>query len=73
MSTPHIIQTVIEFLLIGLLIAGFINKHLIIRWERKMIKKIIKNKEIVCELLGGIGFIVLFFGIIFAGTIFLQG
>ena len=43
MSTPHIIQTIIEFLLVALLIIGFIYEPLVIEWEDKVFK-IIKER-----------------------------
>ena len=43
MSTPHIIQTIIEFILIGLIIVGIIYEPLLARWEEKQKEKIFKN------------------------------
>ena len=43
MSTPHIIQTIIEFILIGLIIVGIIYEPLLVKWEEKQKEKIFKN------------------------------
>ena len=49
MSTVHIIQTVIEILVIVAIIAGFVYEPIIAEWEQKqgekMLKALKKTKE----------------------------
>lgn len=43
MSTPHLIQTVIEVLLVGALVVGFIYEPAIAKWEQGIAKTIKKK------------------------------
>ena len=42
MSTAHAIQTIIEVLLIGAIVVGFIYEPALAEWERKQGKKMLK-------------------------------
>lgn len=42
MSTTHVIQTVIEFLILIALVIGFIYEPALAKWERKQGEKILK-------------------------------
>lgn len=43
MSTPHLIQTVIEVLLVGALVVGFIYEPAIAKWEQGIAETIKKK------------------------------
>lgn len=43
MSTPHLIQTIIEVLLVGALVVGFIYEPAIAEWEQGIAKTIKKK------------------------------
>lgn len=48
MSTPHLIQTIAEVLLVGALVVGFVNEPAIAKWEQsiaKTIKKKVQNHK----------------------------
>lgn len=42
MSTAHWIQTIIEVLLIGAIVVGFIYEPILAEWERKQGEKMLK-------------------------------
>lgn len=42
MSTTHVIQTVFEFLMVGVFILGFKYETAIAKWERRQGRKILK-------------------------------
>lgn len=42
MSTTHLIQTIIEFLLVVAVIVGFIYEPALAEWERKQGEKMLK-------------------------------
>lgn len=43
MSTPHLIQTIAEVLLVGVLVVGFVNEPAIAKWEQGIAKTIKKK------------------------------
>lgn len=43
MSTTHLIQTIIEFLVIGAIIVGFIYEPALAKWERKQKEKVLRE------------------------------
>ena len=42
MSTTQIIQTIIEFLILGAIVVGFIFEPAIAKWERQQKEKVLK-------------------------------
>lgn len=42
MSTTHWIQTIIEFLVVGAIIVGFIYEPILAKWEKKQGEKMLK-------------------------------
>lgn len=42
MSTAHLIQTIIEFIVVGALIVGLFHEPLIAEWEQKQGEKMLK-------------------------------
>ena len=42
MSTLHIIQTVFEIVMIGLIVLGFIYEPILAKWEDKQKEKVLK-------------------------------
>lgn len=42
MSTPHIIQTVLEVVVVALLIIGLIYEPILAKWEKRQGKKMLK-------------------------------
>ena len=49
MSTTHVIQTVFEFLMVGVFILGFKYETAIAKWERRQGKKILRMFKKVCH------------------------
>jgi len=42
MSTPHLIQTILEFLVVGAIIVGFVYEPALAKWEQKQGEKMLK-------------------------------
>ena len=42
MSTAHLIQTIIEFLMVAALIVGIIYEPVLVKWEKKQGEKMLK-------------------------------
>lgn len=42
MSTAHLIQTIIEVLMIAAIVVGFIYEPLLVKWEEKQKEKVLK-------------------------------